>query len=240
MQQLLKELRKADKDFKLIENNDVLALGLSGGKDSMLLLRALAIYQRFNHKQFTLIAIHLDMGFSPCVDNTLQKYCDELKIPLYIEHTNIYEILKHYPKKDGSIDCSRCSSLKRGAIVALANKHLANKIAFAHHQDDAIETLFMNVIYGGKLNTFKPKITYDNHEITFIRPLIYTKEKDIQSTVHNLNIPSIKSNFPKDGSSNRAYIKSKLNELYIDFPSSNANFKSILFEENCDLWKKSQ
>ncbi len=240
MQKLLKEIRKADEDFQLIENNDTIALGLSGGKDSMLLLKALSLYQQFEHKTFRLIAIHMDMGFSDTVDDRLQTYCDALQIPLFIEPIPIFEILQHYPKKDGTIDCSRCSTLKRGAIVSLAKKYNANKIVFAHHLDDAIETLFMNMTYGGKVTTFKPKIYYPENDITFIRPFIYAKEKNILSIVHKLDIPIIPSKCPKDGSSKRSEIKQMLSTYYQTFPSAKINFKSILFNENTDLWDKKQ
>ncbi len=238
MQNLLKQIRKADDDFKLIEDNDCIALGLSGGKDSMLLLQALSIYQKFNHKKFSLIAIHMDMGFSKHVDSTLQNYCDSLHIPLHIEPIPIFEILKNYPKKDGSIDCSRCSNLKRGGIVSLAKKYNANKIAFAHHNDDAIETLFLNMIYGGKVNSFHPKINYEEQSIGFIRPMIYAKEKQIIRLVKQLNIPVVLSKCPKDGHSKRNDIKEHLDIIYKLYPSAKQNFSSILFDENANLWKK--
>ncbi len=238
MQKILKQIRKADTDFSLIHDGDTILLGLSGGKDSMLLLKALSIYQKFKHKQFSLIALHMDMGFSNEVSSEMEIFCKQEGIRYIVEKTPIYEILKHYRKNNESIDCSRCSSLKRGAIVSYAKKYKANKIAFAHHIDDAIETLFMNMIYGGKLHVFAPKINYEDNEVTFIRPLIYTKEKDIVSACRRYNIPIVKSACPSDRVSNREQIKQTLHSLYKQYPMGEKNFQSILFEQHVQLWKK--
>ncbi|NBK97287.1 MAG: tRNA 2-thiocytidine(32) synthetase TtcA [Erysipelotrichia bacterium] len=238
MQNILKYLRKGDEDFHLIEKDDVIVVGVSGGKDSMLLLKALAIYRQFANKQFKLIAVHMKMGFPNMESEPIKQYAKDLKVDYYEENVPIYDILQHYLKEDGSVDCSRCSSLKRGAIVSIAQKLNANKIAFAHHGDDAIETFFLNAIYSGKMNSFQPKIQYEDKQITFIRPFIYLQEKQIMKASKKEAIVIVKSTCPKDQHSKRSEIKRVMNELYERFPSAQHNFLKMLSDEKATTWKK--
>ena len=238
MKKILKYIRKADQDYHLIETSDKIAIGLSGGKDSMVLLKALHTYQKFKHKQFTLVAIHLNMGFSNMDTTILKEYCKQYEIPYYEEKVEIYEILKHYKKVNGQLDCSRCSNLKRGAIVQMATKYKCNKIAFAHHGDDAIETFLLNAIYGAKLSTFKPKIQYVDKAIEFIRPLVYVHEKEIKRIVKAYQIPIVKSSCPQDGFSKRQVVKEILANLYTQFPQAEHNFLQLLSTDQINLWKK--
>lgn len=238
MKHILKYLRKGDEDFKLIDTNDTIVVGVSGGKDSMLLLKALASYQKFDHKQFKLIAVHMKMGFPNMDSNIIKQYTQALNVEYYEEEVPIYEILKHYLKEDGSLDCSRCSTLKRGAIVKIAKKLKANKIAFAHHGDDAVETFFLNAIYGGKMSTFQPKINYENNNISFIRPFIYLHESDIIKAVKKENIVIVKSTCTKDGNSKRSELKKLMQDIYEQFPASKQNLLNMLSNEDVNVWKK--
>lgn len=238
MQNILKMIRKADEDYHLIEDNDTVLVGVSGGKDSMLLLLALAQYQKFKNKHFELIACHLKMGFSNDTTTVLQHFCEENKITYYEEETQIAYILEHYKKKDGTLDCSRCSKLKRGAIVSAAKKYGANKIAFAHHSDDAVETFFLNMIYSGVARSFKPKMEYKDNNVTFIRPFIYTSEKEIIKVCKQYCIPIMKSGCSKDGNSKREEIKQLVNQLYKRYPSSRKNLLSMLSNKENETWHK--
>lgn len=238
MQNILKLIRKADQDYHLIEDNDTIVVGVSGGKDSMLLLKALKYYSKFKNKNFTFIAVHMKMGFNNMDSSIIRNYCIREEIKYYEEEVPIYEILSHYLKKDGSLDCSRCSKLKRGAIVNIAKKLNANKIAFAHHGDDAVETFLLNAIYGGKIASFAPKINYNDNEITFIRPLIYVHENTIINGIKKENIPVIKSTCPKDGYSKRQDIKELLQQIYKQYPSSKNNLLKLLSNEEIEIWKK--
>lgn len=236
MQKILKYIRKADEDFHLIENNDTIVIGISGGKDSVLLAHALNLYRKFKEKNFKIIAVHMNMGFPDSDMSVIKNYITSLNIPYHEVEVPIYEILQNY-KKDGNLDCARCSNLKRGAIVNIAKELKANKIAFAHHGDDAIETFMMNAIYSGKMSTFQPKIFYEDNNITFIRPLIYLHEKNIIQVVKRLEIPFVKSGCPKDGYSSRTLIKQKLNEFYAISSNAQKNLLHMLSEEN-GIWKK--
>ena len=165
----------------------------------------------------------------------LQDFCNQLDVKFINYKSDIYEILKHYRKNDGRIDCSRCSKLKRGAIVNYAKDNHYNKIAFAHHGDDAIETLFMNMMTGGKLNSFSPKIIYEDNNITFIRPLIYMFEKDIISYAKLNKLQILKNKCPNDKNSNRLNIKMMLDDIYLKNTSAHHNFLNILINE---IWTK--
>lgn len=237
MQTILKALRKADEDYQLIDAHDHILVGVSGGKDSMLLIKALSQYQQFEHKDFTITAVHMKMGFPMEDSRAIKAYIESLHIPYYEEEVPIYEILTHYPKEDGTLDCSRCSNLKRGAIVAIAKKINANKIAFAHHGDDAIETFFMNAIFTGKNETFKPLIQYEDNAVSFIRPFVYVYESAIIKTIQKQGIPIVTSRCPKDKFSKREDIKQVVQGLYKQFPSAKKNLLNMLRDEHVTTWK---
>lgn len=238
MKEILKQVRKADQDYQLMEDNDHIIVGVSGGKDSMVLLTALHIYQKFKHKNFMLTAVHLKMGFDNMSSIPIQEYCMSNNINFIEEVTPIYDILKHYPKQNQRIDCSRCSNLKRGAIVRVAKRIKANKIAFAHHADDAIETFFMNMLHGANLSVFQPKIWYEDNQINFIRPFLYVNEKDIIHTVNELQIPIVKSTCPNDGKSERAKTKKLLQHMYKTNKYAKHNIMKALREEHYNPWYK--
>lgn len=239
MQEILKYIRKADEDFHLIEENDVIVLGVSGGKDSVVLMHALSLYQKFKEKQFTLIAVHMDMGFKNSNIEPIKHYAQNLQVPFHTIKVPIYEILTHYKKNDGSLDCARCSNLKRGAIVNIAKQFNANKIVFAHHADDAIETLILNAIHGARLDTFMPKIAYEDNEISFIRPMVYVHEQKIVQVMKKFNIPTCKSGCSNDGNTNRAAIKEWLDILYKTNPQARSNLLKCL-KNPSHLWKNIQ
>ncbi|OCN03747.1 hypothetical protein A4S06_05150 [Erysipelotrichaceae bacterium MTC7] len=238
MKKILKQLRKADEDFKLIEDGDSIIVGVSGGKDSMLLLYALSLYQKFEYTNFTLTAVHLNMGFPDMDSQVIKDYCQKLDMPYYEEDTYMHDILTYHQKEDGYFDCSLCSTLKRGAIVNIAKEMEATKICFAHHADDAIETFFLNAIYGGRLETFQPDIYYEDKDIHFIRPLIYAYEKDIRQAVKKYEIPVVKSTCPNDGVSKREDIKQLVQQMYHMYPQANKNLLRMLSNDTIQLWKK--
>lgn len=239
MQEILKYIRKADEDFNLIEDNDVLVLGVSGGKDSVVLLHALSLYQKFKEKHFKLIAVHMNMGFDNVSIDTIKQYASSLNVPFHSIDVPIYEILKHYKKDDGSLDCARCSNLKRGAIVNIAKEMNANKVVFAHHADDAIETLVLNAIHSARLDTFMPKISYEDNEIDFIRPMVYVSEQKIIQITKKLNIPTCKSGCANDGNTKRAEIKQLLATLYKTNPQARNNLLKCL-KKPTHLWNNFQ
>lgn len=238
LKKILACLVRADFDYNLIENDDHIAVGVSGGKDSMLLLKALKKYQRYPFKHFTFTAVFLDLGFGNVDTETLKKYCKEDDIPLHIEDsTEVYKILKQHKNNNGNLSCSICSRMKKASINKVAHQLNCNKVAFAHHLDDALETLLMNEIYGGRLATFAPKMFLSDTKLTFIRPFCLVREKDIISATKSENIPIIKSACPNDHHTMREDAKEMLNYIYKKYPESFNNFRNMLTDHShFDLW----
>lgn len=238
LQEILKEIRHVDNDYHIFEDKDRIAIGLSGGKDSMVLLESLYQLSRFKDFNFEIVAIHIDLGFSKMDFSKINEYCLSRNIEVHHEPSQVYEILKHY-EKNGKLSCSRCSKYKKACIVQAALKYNCNKIAFAHHADDAIETLFMNMIHGGRIATFEPKMNLDKSGLIFIRPLIYTFESEIQKITNQLNLPVTKNTCPNDKHTERQRIKEMLNQMYLDTPQAKNNFlKMISNTKQINLWVK--
>ena len=228
LQKLLSYGIKAIKKYDMIHDNDVIAVGISGGKDSMLLFLCLSMYQKFRDKNFELVGIHIDVGFEDFEHDTMKEFAKKYNLNLHIEKTRIFEILKKNENKE-KIQCSLCANLKKGALFKVAtDKHAkdlgCNKLALGHHSDDAIETLFLNMIHGGKISTFQPCQYMSKTQLTMIRPMVYCEEKEIIKTCINNDVPSVKRVCPNDGFTQRQEIKDILNELYEKF------ILNILFE----------
>lgn len=245
VRKLLGTIAKADLDYGLIENGDRIAIGVSGGKDSMLLLYCLHLYKKiakkYHNKEFEVVGIHLEMGFPGMDFEIVRKFCRENNIEYYDIPTNIYDILKIHQNDDGSLKCSLCSKFKKGAVINEAKRLNCKKTAFAHHGDDAVETLLLNAIYGGRIATFSPKMYLDESGMTFIRPFIYADEKMIINTVKSIDLPIVKSTCPMDGNTKRQDIKEMLNKLYEEYPMAKSNFLNMIHnEEQLNLWKKTK
>ncbi len=243
VRKLLGAIAKADLDYKLIEHNDRIAVGVSGGKDSMLLLYCLHLYKnialKYHHKHFDVVGIHLEMGFPDMNFEKISEFCKQNNIEYHDIPTNIYDILKINQNDDGTLKCSLCSKFKKGAVINEAKRLNCQKTAFAHHGDDAVETLLLNAIYGGRIATFTPKMYLDESGMTFIRPFVYADEKMIINTVKNLNLPTVKSTCPMDGYTKRQDIKEMLNRLYDEYPMAKSNFLNMLHnQKQLKLWEK--
>lgn len=238
MKALVKKIALANKEYALFTNDDKIAVGISGGKDSTLLLIALNEFKKTFNLNIELVGIHLNMGFGEDDIQPLKDYFKSQNISFKIIETQISDILNLHKKKE-QIQCSLCSKLKKGAVIQAALDEGFTKIAFAHHADDAIETLFLNAIYGGKLATFEPKMHLTTQNVHFIRPFVYVKEYEIENEVKALNIPIIKSGCPRDKHTQRQAIKNLLNSIYESYPDAHDNFITMLHnEENVKLWKK--
>ena len=164
MQQILSKMRQAIEEYQMIEEGDKIAVCLSGGKDSITLLNALKALQRFYPKHFDLIAISVNPGFENFDSELLQKNCDEIEVPLFIENSSIKEIVFDVRKEKNP--CSLCANLRRGIINSVAIREGCNKIALGHNMDDVLETFLLNLLYTGSLSTFAPKSFMDRTKIT--------------------------------------------------------------------------
>lgn len=232
VRKILAQVRKTDSLFNLIEDNDKIAVGLSGGKDSSLLLYLLYLYkflyENTYHKTFEIVGIHINLGFGEDDFTPLLQWFKQYPIDIICDDSQIRDILKLNLHND-KIDCSLCSTLKKGAVIRKAKELGCNKVAFAHHADDAIETLFLNMIYGGRIATFDPKMYLDNSQTTFIRPFALSFESDIAKTCRQLQIPVIKSGCPNDGFTKRQEIKDLLHSIYHTYPQAKENFLYSLY-----------
>lgn len=236
MQRILSFMRKAIESYNMIEENDKIAVGLSGGKDSITLLRGLKALQRFYPKKFELIAVAVDPGFEFFDSALLEKICKELDIPLFIEKTYIKDIV--FDIRQEKNPCSLCANLRRGILNSVANREHCNKLALGHNEDDVLETFFLNMLFGGKLSTFAPVSYMDRSKITLIRPLIYTPEKEIRKFIKKENIKVMAKNCPMDGHSKREEMKQLLYDLTIKIPNVRANLIGAIKRANINGWKE--
>lgn len=216
LQQLLSSTRKAIDEFEMIEENDYIAVGISGGKDSLTLLYALHGLQRFYPKNFTIHAVTVDLGFDNIDFEKITDLCNSLEIPYTIIKTQIADIIFNDRKETNP--CSLCSKMRKGALNDKMKEIGCNKIAYAHHKDDVIITMLLSLLYEGRFHTFSPKTYLDKTNLTVIRPLVYTYEADIIGFVNKMQLPVVKSPCPADGHTKREYAKQLLKQLSHENP----------------------
>lgn len=216
-------MRKAITDYNMISHGDRIAVGVSGGKDSQLLLMALSELRKFLPVKFELIGITVALGFESFDVNKLLKFYNNLDEDYHIEDTQISRVVFEVRKEKNP--CSLCANMKRGAFYQAAKSLGCNKAAFAHHMDDVIETLIMSLLYEGRIHTFSPVTYLDRRDITLIRPMIYTEEKMVSACVKALGLEAIKSGCPVDGNTKRQNVK----ELIALLMKENKHLKANLF-----------
>lgn len=237
MKELLGCIRKADKDFGLIQEGDRVCVGVSGGKDSLALLSALSLYRRFSPNKFDLIAATLHLGREPFDLSGIQKLCDEINVPYVIKKTQISEVIFDLRKEENP--CALCSKMRRGALTDLCRELGANKLALGHHRDDAEETLLMSMFYEGRIHTFHPKTYLSRSGITQIRPMVYASEKQILHVVRTLSLPVVKSPCPANGYTVREEMKQLLNDICKKIPNARELLLSALQNEGqYGLWNR--
>ena len=234
---MLSVLRKGVAAYNLIKDGDKIAVGVSGGKDSVTLLKLLAEYKRFSPERFTLFAISVDLGFNgKAGDFTLiENLCKELDVPFTVVRTQIGEIVFDVRKE--SNPCALCSKMRKGALYEKAKELGCNKVALGHHADDLIETLLLSMFYEGRLSTFAPKSYLDRTDLTLIRPMIYLEENLITS--YSKTLPIIKSCCPANTATKREYVKGVLNNLAKDIPKVREMvFTALIHPERYNLFNK--
>lgn len=234
MKRILSHMRRAIDDYNMIENGDKIAVGISGGKDSLALLSALASYRKFANKDFELMAITIDMGFKGMDFSPIEKFCKEFDVPYIIKKTQIAEVLFDIRKE--SNPCSLCAKMRRGALCELAKSQGCNKVALGHHNEDVIETFFLSLFYEGRLNSFAPVTYLSRVDMKVIRPLIYVPEGDIKGYTNRTALPVVKNLCPMDGHSKRQDMKDFINDKNKD----DHHFKTRIMhaiQTGLDDWK---
>ena len=236
-QQMLSYLRKGITKYQLIRDGDKIAVGVSGGKDSVTLLKLLAEYTRFSPERFELVAITVDLNFKDSnADFTpIKQLCDELGVEYYIEKTDIAEIVFEVRKETNP--CALCSKMRKGALNNLAKNLGCNKVAIGHHADDLIDTLMLSLLYEGRLSTFAPKSYLDKMDLTLIRPMIMIKEMDIIS--FSKTLPVVKSCCPANKMTKREYVKDLIRDISKDIPNvRDMVFTALIHPERYNLFDK--
>jgi len=235
MQRILSYLRRACDEYKLIEDGDKIAVGISGGKDSLVLLKALANYSLFSPQKFTLIAITIDMHAGKTNFDEISNLCKELNVEYHVVPSDIYEIV--FEERKESNPCSLCAKLRRGMLNTKAIELGCNKLALGHSADDVIHTFLLSMFYEGRLSTFLPKLYMDRTGMTVIRPLILTDEKDIISVAKKL--PVMKSTCPADKHTKREYVKDLIKIIQKDIPFAKERiFSALSHPERYNLFDK--
>jgi tRNA(Ile)-lysidine synthase TilS/MesJ len=221
MQNILSHVRRCVEDFDMISEGDRVAVGVSGGKDSLLTLLALSRLSKFYPIPFKVRAVSLDLGFEETDFSPIEKLCSELGVPFSLVKTEIGKVVFDVRKEENP--CSLCSNMRRGALNSAAKELGCNKVALGHHLDDAVDTFLMSLIYEGRISCFAPVTYLDRTGITVIRPLLYCREYEIISAVQRLALPIVKNKCPKDKHSKRERVK---------------EIAGVLREERADIYEK--
>lgn len=235
-QKFFSKIIRAVVEFDMIQDGDKILIGLSGGKDSLFLTYALANLKLRLAKKFSLTALTINPMFTDDFKekiSALDDFCNELEIDFAVEEVDIKSAIKVSKENP----CFTCAFFRRGAINRFAKKIGANKIAYAHHKDDAVETFFMSLLSSGQLTTFLPKTFLSRTELTVIRPLVYLREKEISSFVTKNNLPVVKSPCPIDGATNRQTVKNLIVELGKIYPDLFDRLAAAMRKSSVgDLW----
>ncbi len=227
LKRMLSFVRRAVDDYGMIEEGDVIAVGISGGKDSLALLETLAEMRRFYPKKYEVKAVTIDMGF-PGVDHSgIEAFCQRFGVEYKVVRTDIAKIIFDVRKEPNP--CSLCAKMRRGSLHAAAQELGCNKVALGHHFDDVVETFMMNLFFEGRLGCFSPMSYLSNRKITLIRPMIYATEKDVIYFARRRELPIIKSPCPEDHNTERENMKN----LLADIERGNKGLKHRIFRALC-------
>ena len=234
MQQLMSQTRRAIDDYGMIHTGDKIAIGISGGKDSLTLLYALHGLQRFYPEKFDLEAITVDLG-NPDFDlSHIRHLCETMQIPYTVVKTEIAQIV--FEERKEKNPCSLCAKMRKGALNDAVKKLGCNKIAYAHHKDDIVETMMMSLIYEGHFYSFPPITHLDRTYLTVIRPLMYVSEADVKGFCRKYQLPVVKSPCPADGYTKRQYVKDLLRKLNLENPGVKERIFSAIINGNISDW----
>ena len=227
MKRMLSFVRRAVDDYGMIDEGDRIAVGISGGKDSLALLVTLAEMRRFYPKKFEIVAVTVDMGLGGMDFSEVAELCRRLGVKYRIEKTDIAKII--FEVRRESNPCSLCAKMRRGSLHAAAQAEGCNKVALGHHYDDAVETFMMNLFFEGRLGCFSPKSYLSNRRLTLIRPLLYATEKDVQYFTNKRHLPIVTSTCPEDHATERENMK----QLLASLERENKGVKHRIFNAMC-------
>lgn len=234
LQQVLSYIRRAVDDYAMIQEGDHIAVGISGGKDSLTLLYGLHGLKRFYPQKFEIHAVTVDLGFDNLNLDKIKEICTELEIPYTIVKTDIANIIFNDRKE--SNPCSLCAKMRKGALNEAIKAAGCNKVAYAHHKDDVVETMLMSLIFEGRFHTFAPVTYLDRMDLTVIRPLMYMNEADVIGFINKYKVPVVKSPCPADGYTKREYVKNLLKTLNQENPGVKERMFTAIQNSKMDGW----
>lgn len=236
LQQLMSYTRKAIDRYNMIEDGDKIAIGVSGGKDSLALLYALKGLQRFYPKKFELVAITVSLGFENFDLSKISALCNELDIPYSIINTDIGNIVFNERKEKNP--CSLCAKMRKGALNEAAVELGCNKVALGHHKEDIVETMMLALFYEGRFYSFAPVTYLDRSNLYAIRPLMYVPEKEVKSFKKNYQLPVVTSPCPANGYTKREYMKNLLKALNKENPNLTDRMFRAIEDSDIKGWKQ--
>lgn len=216
MQNMMGRIRRCAEDYNMIAEGDKIAVGVSGGKDSLTLLYLLAALRRYYPAHYELQAVTIDMGLPGMDFSPVAALCEKLEVPYQIKKTEIGPIIFDYRHEKNP--CSMCAKMRRGALNDVLLSLGCNKIALGHHFDDAVETFLMNLLFTGQIGCFKPSTYMSRADVTQIRPLLYLGEGSIASFVREMGLPLVPTTCPEDKESKREEIKRLISRLSAEYP----------------------
>lgn len=234
LQQLLSFTRKAVDEYQMIEKGDKIAVGISGGKDSLAMLYALHGLRRFYPNAFDIEAITVSLGYKEFNLEPIKALCAEMDIPYTIVNTEIAHII--FDERKESNPCSLCAKMRKGAFNEEAKKLGCNKVAYAHHKDDIIETMLLSLIFEGRFHSFSPRTYLDRMDLTVIRPLMFVNEVDIIGFKNKYDLPVAKSPCPIDGYTKRQYAKELIAQLTKENPGVKERMFTAILNGNISGW----
>ncbi len=236
LQKLYSYTRRAIDEYGMIDEGDHIAVGVSGGKDSLTLLYALHGLARFYPKHFDLSVISVDLGFKGTDFSPVKSLCQEFDIPYKVVRTDIGEIV--FEDRKESNPCSLCAKMRKGALNEAAQDMGCNKVSYAHHKDDIVETMLLSLLFEGRFYSFSPMTYLDRTKLTVIRPLMFVEESDVISFRNRYQLPVIKNPCPADGYTKRQYAKELLAKLDQDHPGAKERMFRAILNGNIKGWPK--
>ena len=234
LQRLLSLTRQALDAYDMIDPGDKIAVGLSGGNDSLALLYAMKHLQKFYPKSFDLCAVTVDLGFGNFDLQAAKIFCQKLSVPYTVVPTEISQIV--FESRQESNPCALCAKMRKGALNKAAKDLGCNKIAYAHHRDDVIDTMMLSLIYEGRFHTFSPKTYLDRMDLFVIRPFLYVSEADIIGFKNRYQLPVCKNPCPVDGKTKREFVKNLIKSINTEAPGVKDRFFHAVASGNIPGW----
>lgn len=236
LQKLLSYTRKAVDTYQMIQEGDKIAVGISGGKDSLTLLYALKNLQHFYPAHFDLIAVTVDLGYEGFDLTPIRELCEKLDVEYHIIHTDIGKII--FEDRKEASPCSLCAKMRKGALNQAVKELGCNKVAYAHHMDDMIETMLLSMIFEGRFYSFSPVTFLDRMELTVIRPMMFVSEAEVKGFQNKYSLPVVKNPCPVDGITKREYAKNLVRQINLEHPGAKKRMFTAILDGNIAGWPK--